>query len=114
MLLMVYGMGACLGPLVVGGIMREINPNMFFVFVAVCSAILVLYVRPQSVTGQNLSQDAPTQFVPMTDLETAPVVAALDPRVDLETDISHTSIDVTEPGSGPEQNPDSTDSKPNP
>lgn len=105
MLLMVYGLGACLGPLIVGGVMREINPNMFFVFVAVCSAILVLYVRPQSVTGQNLSQDAPTQFVPMTDLQTAPVVAALDPRVDLETDISHevgSETGVTDSASSPD------------
>lgn len=87
--LMVYGLGAGLGPMAVGAVMREVSPDMFFVFVAVCSAALVLYIRPQSVTGENLSQDAPTQYVPMTELQTAPVVAALDPRVDLETDISH-------------------------
>ncbi|MFA5596316.1 MAG: MFS transporter [Pusillimonas sp.] len=87
--LMIYGLGACLGPMAVGAFMREISPDMFFVFVAVCAGVLVLYVRPQRMTGVNLSQDAPTQFVPMTEIQTAPVVAALDPRVDLETDISH-------------------------
>ncbi|NLZ11278.1 MAG: MFS transporter [Alcaligenaceae bacterium] len=87
--LMVYGLGACLGPLTAGAIMREINPDTFFVFVAACSGLLVLYVRPQRMTGAHLSQDAPTRFVPMTDMETAPVAPALDPRIDFETDISH-------------------------
>ena len=69
--------------------MREINPNMYFVFVSVSTGLLVIFLRPQRITGDHLSQDAPTQFVPMSDsLQSSNVVAALDPRVDLESDVS--------------------------
>jgi hypothetical protein len=88
-LYMVYGIGACVGPLVAGALMREINPNMYFVFVSVSTGLLVIFLRPQRITGDHLSQDAPTQFVPMSDsLQSSNVVAALDPRVDLESDVS--------------------------
>lgn len=88
-LLMVYGVGACLGPLVVGVLMREIDVNTFYVFVSACAAVLLVFVRPARVTGAHLSEDAPTGFVPMPDsLRGSPVVAELDPRVDADTDIS--------------------------
>src|SRR5690606_15917088 len=64
-LLMVYGLGACIGPLAVGALMREISAGMFYVFVTIASAVLVATVRPQRITGSHLSQDAPTHFVPM-------------------------------------------------
>lgn len=86
--LMAYGLGACLGPLAAGALMRDIGAETFFMFVSACAAVLVLYVRPQQVTGDHLSADAPTQFVPMAEVQATPVVAALDPRVDVETDIS--------------------------
>lgn len=86
--LMSYGLGACLGPLVAGGLMRGIGTDTFFIFVSACAAVLVLYVRPQQVTGDHLSKDAPTQFVPMSELQATPVSAALDPRVDVESDVS--------------------------
>jgi len=95
--LMCYGLGACLGPLLVGALMRELGTGMFFIFVSACAAVLVLYVRPRQVTGANLSEDAPTQFMPMSELQATPVVAALDPRVDIESDVSH------EPAPEPEQ-----------
>lgn len=86
--LMAYGLGACLGPLVVGVLMRHVGTNTFFIFVSACAALLVLYVRPQQVKGDHLSADAPTQFVPMSEVQATPVVAALDPRVDVESDVS--------------------------
>ncbi|HUH86580.1 MAG TPA: MFS transporter [Pusillimonas sp.] len=86
--LMAYGLGACLGPLVVGALMRGIGTQTFFIFVSACAALLVLYVRPQQVTGDHLSEDAPTHFMPMSELQATPVVAALDPRVDVESDVS--------------------------
>src|SRR5690606_28479134 len=47
----------------------------------------------------NLSQDAPTQFVPMGDtLHSSDVGATLDPRVDPESDISFTEPVPEEPG----------------
>lgn len=97
-LYMVYGLGACVGPLIVGVLMRELTASMYFVFVSVCAAILVVFVRPQKVTGENLSEDAPTHFVPMSDsLQSSNVVAALDPRVDVESDVSDKPI-IAEPG----------------
>jgi hypothetical protein len=93
-LYMVYGIGACVGPLVAGLLMRELNPSMYFVFVSVCAGLLVIFLRPQRITGDHLSQDAPTQFVPMSDsLQTSNVVAALDPRVDLESDVSFEPVE---------------------
>jgi hypothetical protein len=59
------------------------------VFLSACAAVLVGFVRPQRVTGANLSEDAPTQFVPMSDsLQSSNVVANLDPRVDVASDVS--------------------------
>lgn len=93
-LYMVYGLGACVGPLLAGLMMRELEVSMYFVFVSACAAVLVLVIRPQRVTGANLSQDAPTHFVPMSDsLQSSNVVAALDPRVDVESDVSFEPVD---------------------
>jgi MFS family permease len=92
-LLMVYGVGACLGPMFVGLLMRHISTGMFYVFVSGCAVVLVAFVRPRKVTGAHLSQDAPTDFVPMPDsLQASPVVAELDPRVDVQSDISRDPI----------------------
>jgi len=87
-LLMTYGLGACIGPLLVGALMRHWGNSLFFIFVSASAGILVMFVRPQRVTGENLSDDAPTHFMPMSELQATPVVAALDPRVDVETDVS--------------------------
>jgi MFS family permease len=92
-LLMVYGVGACLGPLVVGELMRRINPNTLYMFVSFAAVILVIVVRPTKVTGDHLSEDAPTQFVAMSDsLQSSLVATALDPRVDIENDVSHDPV----------------------
>ncbi|HUG58652.1 MAG TPA: MFS transporter [Candidimonas sp.] len=111
-LYMVYGLGACVGPLVAGVLMRELNTSVYFVFVSGCAFILVLFVRPQRVTGANLSEDAPTHFVAMSDsLQSSNVVAALDPRVDIESDVSHDPVPEEEaeppvqPASGPASAP---------
>jgi MFS family permease len=95
-LYMVYGIGACVGPLAAGVLMRELNTSMYFVFVSACAAILIVAVRPRKVTGVNLSEDAPTHFVPMSDsLQSSNVVAALDPRVDVESDVSFEPVEET-------------------
>jgi len=40
-----------------------------------------------------VSEDAPTQFVPMSDtLQSSHVMAVLDPRVDIQRDISHDPV----------------------
>ncbi|NYT66333.1 MFS transporter [Alcaligenaceae bacterium] len=91
---MVYGLGACLGPLLVGVLMDQFNSDIYYIFVSACALTLLLFVRPKKVTGAHLSEDAPTQFVPMYDsLQSSNVVAALDPRVDVESDVSHELVD---------------------
>src|SRR5690606_30505826 len=82
-LLMCYGLGAFMGPLIVGALMRELGAGMLFAFVSFGALIMVLFVRPQSVTGVNLTDDAPTHFVPMTEVQATSAVSALDPRVDV-------------------------------
>jgi|SRR5690625_373473 len=89
-LYMVYGLGACLGPLLVGLVMDFWGSHTYYIFVALCSFCLVAFVRPAKVSGTHLSQDAPTEFVPMPDsLQSAGGISPLDPRVDVEIDISH-------------------------
>lgn len=86
---MVYGLGAGVGPLFVGFLMRELQAGVFFVFVTACAVFLVAFVRQQRVTGTYLTEDAPTEFVPMPESsQSQNVVPALDPRVDLDTDVS--------------------------
>lgn len=91
-LYMVYGIGACIGPLAVGGMMEYFGTDFYFIFVAVCGGILVMLIRPKVVKGDHLSQDAPTEFVPMPSMQTSAAAAALDPRIDISSDISHDPV----------------------
>jgi hypothetical protein len=50
---------------------------------ACSSLLLVVFVRPERVTGENLVEDAPIQFMPAAgNLASSPLSAAMDPRVD--------------------------------
>lgn len=44
-LLISYGVGACLGPLIAGAVMRLAGTNMFYVYMTVCSILLILSIR---------------------------------------------------------------------
>jgi MFS family permease len=88
-LYIMYGLGACIGPLLVGVLMNSLSSALFYMFVAACSASLIFVVRPQKVTGEHLSPDAPTEFVPMPE---SSVAVVLDPRVDISSDISHDPV----------------------
>ncbi|ANN68581.1 MFS transporter [Bordetella bronchialis] len=83
-LLMAYGIGACVGPLIAGGLMSLAGPNMYYVFISACAAVLVLTVRPLRVTHEHQVDEAPMHFQAMPDaLQSSPAAAAtLDPRVD--------------------------------
>ncbi len=61
-----------------------------------CGALLLFLVRPQKITGNNLSQDAPTEYVPMPSMQTSAAAVALDPRIDISSDISHDPV-IEEP-----------------
>ena len=82
-LLVTFGVGASLGPLLVGVLMRFYGANMLYAFACVCGLLLVWRVRPASVTHLHQVEDAPLHHVAMPDNMTgSPLIAALDPRVD--------------------------------
>jgi MFS family permease len=83
MLLITFGVGASIGPLLTGALMKQLGPNMLYAFVCFCATVLVLRVRPDAVTGLHRVDEAPLHHVPTPDnMISSPLVAALDPRVD--------------------------------
>ncbi|HLD66441.1 MAG TPA: MFS transporter, partial [Pseudomonas sp.] len=81
--LVTFGVGASIGPLVAGVLMRFFGPNMLYAFVCFCAFALVWRIRPDAVTNLHQVQDAPLHHIPMPDsMTSSPLVAALDPRVD--------------------------------
>ncbi|MDQ6229379.1 MFS transporter [Pseudomonas aeruginosa] len=83
MLLVTFGVGACIGPLAAGALMRLFGANMLYAFVSACALILVWRVHPEKVSGLHRVDDAPLHHVPTPDnMTSSPLVAALDPRVD--------------------------------
>jgi MFS family permease len=83
MLLMTYGVGASIGPLVAGVLMKQFGSNMLYAFVCFVALILVLRIRPKAVTNLHQVQDAPLHHIAMPDsMASSPLVVALDPRVD--------------------------------
>src|SRR5690625_2615496 len=100
-LYMVYGVGACLGPLLVGVVMDLWGSHTYYLFVGLCSILLIVFIRPEHITGQHLSADAPTEYVPMPDsLQSAGGISPLDPRVDVEIDKSYDLEDELEDSEG--------------
>ncbi|MDY0272393.1 MAG: MFS transporter [Advenella sp.] len=86
-LIMVYGLGAGLGPIVAGKLMDMGGEGMFYMFTSACAFILAFFISRQKVSGKYRVPQEP--FVPMPiDLQPAPAVLELDPRVDLSIDIS--------------------------
>ncbi|MCP1622278.1 MFS transporter [Pseudomonas nitroreducens] len=83
MLLVTFGVGACIGPLAAGALMKLFGANMLYAFVCACSLILIWRVQPQKVSGVHRVDEAPVKHVATPDsLASSPLSAALDPRVD--------------------------------
>lgn len=83
MLLVTFGLGASLGPILGAVLMQAWGPTMLYVFMGLCTMVLVIQVRPGLVTGEHRVQEAPSQFMPAPgNLVSSPLAAALDPRVD--------------------------------
>ncbi|WVM92804.1 MFS transporter [Halopseudomonas pachastrellae] len=59
MLLVTFGLGASIGPLLSSAMMKLWGASMLYIFMAACSAILVFRVRADAVTGENLVEAAP-------------------------------------------------------
>lgn len=96
MLLITFGVGASIGPLLAGALMKMVGANLLYAFFSVCGVILALRVHPGAVTGLHRVDEAPLHHVPTPDsMTSSPLVAALDPRVD-EQDVQQ-QMQVSEP-----------------
>jgi MFS family permease len=84
MLLVTYGVGACIGPLAAGVLMKLLGAQMLYAFFVFFALVLVWRIRPKAVTGLHQVQDAPLGHVAMP-AAGSPLSAALDPRVDEQT-----------------------------
>ena len=83
MLLVTYGVGASIGPLVAGVLMKMFGSQMLYGFFAFFALVLVWRIRPKAVTNLHQVDDAPLHHVAMPDsMSSSPLVACLDPRVD--------------------------------
>jgi MFS family permease len=96
MLLVTFGVGASIGPLLAGVLMRFLGANMLYAFVCACAMILVIRVRPERASHLHQVEDAPLHHIPMPDSTTSsPLTAALDPRVDEQ--VVHEQMHDSEP-----------------
>ncbi|WAH57401.1 MFS transporter [Pseudomonas silvicola] len=83
MLLVTYGIGASVGPLAAGVLMKFFGSQSLYAFFSFFALILVWRIRPKAVTNLHQVDDAPLHHVAMPDsMTSSPLVAALDPRVD--------------------------------
>ena len=99
MLLVTFGLGASAGPLLGSVLMKFGGAPMLYVFMACSSLLLVVFVRPERVTGEHLVEEAPIQFMPAAgNLASSPLAAAIDPRVDEQVviDQMQEEVDVQE------------------
>lgn len=106
MLLMTYGIGASIGPLAAGVLMKMFGSNMLYAFVCSAALILALRIRPKAVTNLHQVEDAPLHHVAMPDsMSSSPLVVALDPRVDEQVVQEQMQNTVDEPVPS-EENPE--------
>lgn len=106
MLLMTYGVGASIGPLASGVLMKMFGSNMLYAFVCFTALILTLRIRPKAVTNLHQVEDAPLHHIAMPDsMSSSPLVVALDPRVD-EQVVQDQMQTTTEPAPEPYVQPD--------
>ncbi|WP_460065636.1 MFS transporter [Pseudomonas sp. S2_H08] len=83
MLLVTYGVGASIGPLLAGVLMKLFGSQSLYAFFSFFALVLVWRIRPKAVTNLHQVDDAPLHHVAMPDsMSSSPLVAALDPRVD--------------------------------
>ena len=96
MLLVTYGVGASIGPLAAGVLMKMFGSHMLYAFFSFFALVLVWRIRPKAVTNLHQVDDAPLHHVAMPDsMTSSPLAAALDPRVDEQSvhDQMHVSPD---------------------
>lgn len=84
-LLMAFGVGACIGPLITGTIMRPLGGSALYLFFALCGVVIgsISWFRRRT---PEIVVDAPQPHVVMPDsLTSSPLAVALNPTLDEET-----------------------------
>ncbi|WP_294912309.1 MFS transporter [Tatumella sp. UBA2305] len=94
-LLMSYGIGASIGPLLTGALMQPLGGNMLYVFFVVCCVVIIGLTRLRSSLPEVTPEDQ-VPHVPLTDgLVSSPLAVALNPAID-EEDIQNTMVNLPE------------------
>lgn len=78
LLLSTYGIGASLGPLLLGTLMNYFGAGAYYIANSACALIIALYLKPNKV---KLVEDEPLQHVVIT-TPLSTIGATLDPRID--------------------------------
>ncbi|WP_034912632.1 MFS transporter [Erwinia sp. 9145] len=80
-LLMAFGIGACIGPLVTGALMQPLGGNMLYLFFCLCG-VLIATLAGFSSRRRTVSNELPIPHVPMPDtMASSPLAAALNPNI---------------------------------
>ncbi|QDZ03237.2 MFS transporter [Nitratireductor mangrovi] len=79
-LLMVYSIGATIGPLFASALMSLYGPASFFLFESAVAVIYALFVLLRMRVGRSLPKEAREKFVPLPDISQAGLT--LDPRTE--------------------------------
>ncbi|ARU95262.1 MFS transporter [Tatumella citrea] len=94
-LLMSYGIGASIGPLLTGALMQPLGGNMLYAFFVVCCAVVIGLTRLRSSLPEVTAEEQ-VPHVPLTDgLVSSPLAVALNPAID-EEDIQNTMVNLPE------------------
>lgn len=80
-LLMVYSIGAAVGPLLASALMSIYGPPSFFLFESTVAILYALFVLVQVSRQPCVPADQQEKYVPLPDV--TPIVMGLDPRTDL-------------------------------
>jgi MFS family permease len=79
-LLIVYSIGATIGPLMASGLMSVYGPTSFFLFEAIIAVLYAVFVLVRVVQRPSLPEDKREKYVSLPDV--TPIAMALDPRTD--------------------------------
>jgi MFS family permease len=92
-LLMAFGIGACIGPLITGAIMQPLGGNMLYAFFCLCGGAIAVTSWFTGRTPQIVTE-APIPHVALPDsLTSSPLAAALNPTL-TEEDIQAAMVDT--------------------
>jgi len=81
-ILLVYGAGALLGPIVAGGFMTIFGPTWLFYYISIILVGFFIYANIRVHVTDAVPQEDRTTFVPIT--RTSKAVLEMDPRLDEE------------------------------